>query len=94
MKILNLIKLEVELNLRRIAYFIGISSIILWFLMFIAIENKYSEVSKNYSEVSKNYMDEYSIGTSYFSIPILTSIFILVVTRKFKEIKQLIKEIE
>lgn len=87
MKTLNIIKLSVELNLRRIAYFIGISSIILWFLMFIRFEN-------NDYEFSEFIMNEFSYFTSVIQITILTSIFILVATRKFKEIKHLIKEID
>jgi hypothetical protein len=94
MKYFNLFKLELEKLIRWFAYLIGIGSSVCSALVcvatFNAMENKITFNSEKID--ASNTKSDLVFAILCVIIPLLISTFILVVTRKFKELNQLIEE--
>jgi hypothetical protein len=93
MKKFNLIELYVELALRKIALFI--SSILSLLLIGACVKIANSDDLRFDEFIGIIHKDPIRMNVIYnvfFLAPILVSIFILVATRKSKELKQLIKK--
>lgn len=94
MKIWKLLKLEVEKLIRWFAYLIGIGSSVISAQLCIVI---YNVMEKN-KNINSDRIDadmtksDLVLFILCFIIPLIISIFILVATRKFKELNQLIEE--
>jgi hypothetical protein len=90
MKYFNLFKLELEKLIRWFAYLIGIgssvASVMLYKITITVMEKNKSSDWDIDAVITKS-----SLVLMIF-IPLLCSIFILVATRKFKELNQLIEE--
>ena len=94
MKYFNLFILEFEKLIRWFAYLIGIGSSVCSALIFVAtfnlMENKITFNSERVDAMHTK--SDLVLAILCVIIPLLISTFILVVTRKFKEINQLIEE--
>lgn len=94
MKKWNLIKLHLEWGLRSLSLVIG--SFFAVFLFMLSIS--YFNVDKNYLRKSNSHLSIFDLADLISGVvlcliaPILISIFIIVATRKFKELNQLIEE--
>lgn len=94
MKYWNLLKLEIEKLIRWFAYLIGIVSSVISALLCIVTftvmeKNKNINSERIDSVMTKSDLVLYILCVI---IPLIISIFILVATRKFKELNQLIEE--
>ncbi len=81
-------KLYLEQGIRTIGLLMGTfcSSIFLLFLWNQLENSSWQQITKNFN------LENLAVATLFYIIPLLCSIFILVATRKFKELNQLILE--
>jgi hypothetical protein len=88
MKNWKLYKLYLELGIRTIGLLMGTlcSSIFLFFLWNQLENSSWQQITKNFN------LENLAVATLFYIIPLIISIFILVATRKFKELNQLIEE--
>ncbi len=101
MKIIRETLLEIEKLTRFIGYILGISGLFMWTILtimgFEAINNMLAPDSlkiRNLRDLGMIDFAHHMVNFSYLSSMgiIIASIFILVATRKFKELNQLIEE--
>jgi ABC-type polysaccharide transport system permease subunit len=92
MKNWNLFKLKLEMTLRLSALIIGFAECV--FLSIAVFQNSLVEnrLDKTLTSIHQDPIFMSVIFINFFIIPLLISIFILVATRKFKEINQLIEK--
>lgn len=88
MKIWKLYKLYLEQGIRTIGLLMGTlcSSIFLFFLWNQLENSSWQQITKNFN------LENLAVAKLFYIIPLIISIFILVATRKFKELNQLIEE--
>ncbi len=93
MKNWNLWMLRLEFALRSIALYMGsILSIILLYGVIVVVTSSDKRFKEFIGIVGKEPIAMSIVYNVFFIVPLLISIFILLTTRRFKEINQLIEE--